>query len=136
MAESNRCAQTKSDGSPCRTRPLKGSRYCFFHDPSKAEERRSAGRKGGEKGKIATLSSLTPDIQLDSAQDVVRLIAETISQVRRGDIDPRIANAVGYLSGVALKAREQGELEDRLKTLEEEIERNRGTSVTRIRKTG
>ena len=136
MTESNHCAQIKSDGSKCRTRPLKGSRLCFFHDPDRVEERLSAARKGGERGKIATLPGDTPDVQLATAQDMVSLMAETISQVRRGQIDPRIATAVGYLANITLKAREHGELEDRLKTLEEEVERNRGNSVTRIRKTG
>lgn len=67
---------------------------------------------------------------------MVRLIGETISQVRRGEIDPRIANAIGYLSGVALRAREQGDLEDRMTKLEEEVERKGADDVTQIRKTG
>ena len=130
------CGFVKPDGKRCRAQLQQGSRFCFFHDPEKDEERRLAGRKGGERGKIATLPAEAPDVVLESAQDVVSLVSETISQVRRGDIDLRIANAVGYLTGIALKAREQGELEDRLKTLEEEVERNRGSNVTRIRKTG
>jgi hypothetical protein len=42
--------------------------------------------------------------------DVVTLLSETISQVRRGEIDPKIANATGYLSSVLLRALEGGEL--------------------------
>jgi hypothetical protein len=49
---------------------------------------------------------------------VVRLILETINQVRKGAIDPRVANAVGYLANVVIKALEQDELEARIKKLE------------------
>jgi hypothetical protein len=38
--------------------------------------------------------------------------------VRRGEIDPRISNAVGYLAGILLKAKERDELEQRLARLE------------------
>ncbi|MFI5197042.1 MAG: hypothetical protein ACHQJD_00340 [Thermoanaerobaculia bacterium] len=38
--------------------------------------------------------------------------------MRRGEIDTRIANAVGYLAGICLKAFEQGEIEQRLAALE------------------
>lgn len=130
------CTSKKSDGSQCCAKAQTGSEFCFFHDPAKASDRRSAGRKGGERGKISTLCPQTPDINVNSAHDVVKLMAETISQVRRGDIDPRIANAVGYLSGIVLKAKEQGDLEDRLKLLEDEVENKRGDNVTRVRKTG
>jgi hypothetical protein len=49
---------------------------------------------------------------------VTGLLAETINQVRRGEIDPRISNAVGYLAGILLKAKQQDELEQRLARLE------------------
>ena len=61
------------------------------------------------------------------------LLSDTISQVRRGDIDPRVANAVGYLSGIALKAREQGELNDRLSRLEKTVDQARENRSTRYR---
>jgi len=49
---------------------------------------------------------------------VVRLLAQTINQVRRGNIDPRISNAIGYIAGTLLKAIEQDQIEKRLAQLE------------------
>ena len=46
------------------------------------------------------------------------LLADSINQVRRGQLDPRIANATGYLAGILLKALEQGHTEQRLSHLE------------------
>jgi hypothetical protein len=43
---------------------------------------------------------------------------ETINQVRLGKIDPKVANAVGYLASVHLKALEQGPVQERLARIE------------------
>ena len=50
--------------------------------------------------------------------EVAELLGETINQVRRGEIDLRVSNAIGYLAGVLLSAIEKGSLEERLATLE------------------
>lgn len=65
----------------------------------------------------------TPDAPLSSAPDVVALLGETINQVRRGDVDPKVANTVGYLSGVLIRALEVGDIEQRLATLEAIVSR-------------
>ena len=98
-----------------------GLEYCFFHNPTNSVERQAASSKGGKRGRVATLPTQTPVLKVQSAQDVVILLSESINQVRRGEIDPRIANAVGYLSGLFLKAREQGEIEERLSELESSL---------------
>jgi len=78
-----------------------------------------ARQKGGYARKSPTLPKNIPEFELKVAEDVVRLLSITINQVRRGEIDPRVANAVGYLSGIILKAKEQGDIEKRLKQIEE-----------------
>lgn len=60
----------------------------------------------------------TPPLPVRSAKDVCGLLAETIHQVRTGQVDPRIANAVGYLASVMVRALEVGELEERLAAIE------------------
>ena len=61
--------------------------------------------------------------QLTSLKDVQRLLAETIKQVRRGDLDPEVANSIGNLSGVLVRVLAHGEVEDRLRKLEVLISR-------------
>jgi len=114
------CRHTKLGGSRCRASARHGSHYCFFHDPKSARARVAARKAGGieRSRRAAVLSANTPDRPLASAADVTRLLAETINQVRRGEIDPRISNAVGYLAGILLKAKERDELEQRLARLE------------------
>jgi hypothetical protein len=112
------CKQTKEDGTPCQTNAMAGSDYCFFHDPAKADEREAARRAGGSVGKTAVLPSDTPDVPLSSVADVIALLGRTVNQVRRGQIDPKVANAIGYLTGTLLRALEQGDIEKRVAELE------------------
>lgn len=112
------CQHVKSDRTPCRAPTMAGAPFCFFHDPSKAKERAEARRAGGRATAAAVLPADTPDHPIRTTADIVNLLAETINQVRRGEIDTRIANTVGYLAGICLKAFEQGEIEQRLAALE------------------
>jgi len=115
---SRQCTQVKADGTRCRANAITGSNYCFAHDPARAEERQAARQAGGRVGKTKVLSPETPDAPLSKATDVVALLGETINQVRRGEVDPKVSNAVGYLSSVLLRALEVGDLEQRLADLE------------------
>jgi hypothetical protein len=65
----------------------------------------------------------TQDLPASSPQEIVILVGDCITRVRRGALDPRVANAVGYLATVTLRALEVGQLEDRLKQLESAFSR-------------
>ena len=119
------CAATKGDGTACGAAALPGSQFCFFHDPAKAAARRKAQSAGGLANKMATLPADVPDVIVEDGADVVKLLGATINQVRRGEIDPRVANAVGYLSNIVLSATGQRELESRLAELETLVKNRR-----------
>jgi len=116
--DDNHCKFIKDDGAQCGARKIRGSDYCFFHDPAKAAERASAREAGGRRGRAAVLPADTPSRPVKAAGDVVSLLSETINHVRTGALDPRVGNCIGYLSGIILKAVEQGHLEERLAALE------------------
>jgi hypothetical protein len=113
-----RCKFRRHDGRPCQANAIARSGFCFFHDPERKSERLEAQRAGGRRNKGASLSPETPDRDLKSVGDVVTLLGTTINQVRRGQIDPRVANSVGYLSGILLKALDVDSLERRVSELE------------------
>jgi hypothetical protein len=112
------CGFTKQDGTRCEAHAMGGSGLCFFHDPDLAKERTEARRAGGRRNKAATLSPETPDYPLKSVANVAELLASTINQVRRGALDPRNGNTVGYLAATLLRALEAGSLEARVIALE------------------
>jgi len=72
---------------------------------------------------MRTLDTATPDLEIKGCGDVVALLSETINQVRKGLIDPRVANSVGYLANQMVRVLAQDELEDRIDRLEQAIER-------------
>jgi hypothetical protein len=114
------CSHVKSDGSYCRANARRASAYCFVHDPDSAEEVEAARIRGGKERsrKAAVLPADTANMPLTSAADVTALLAETINQVRRGELDPHVSNAVGYLANMLLKAQEQHEFERRMMRVE------------------
>lgn len=112
----DRCNHVKADGNQCQARPLCGSKKCFFHETAKAHERLAAQQAGGKANRKPVACDL-PDRTLHSPQDLIELLADTVNLVRRGELEPRIANAVGYLSSTLLRAIDQAQTETRLKAL-------------------
>jgi hypothetical protein len=112
------CSGNTRDGSKCRVVALAGSDFCFFHDPSRAEQRRVAQSLGGQGNRMRILAEDTPDIRVECSADIIALICQTINQVRRGEVDPKIANSVGYLANIAMAAVERNDLEKRIQKLE------------------
>jgi hypothetical protein len=128
QADKKTCKGTKPDGSGCTCAPLPGSDFCFFHDPARAAERREAQSLGGRHNHMKTLDADAPDVKVENCQDVRLLIAATINQVRKGAIDPRVANAVGYLANVFIKSVEQEAIERRLNEIEAIVKNQRPSS--------
>ena len=117
-----KCVFRKQDGTICGANAQLGKELCVFHDPDKEEDGRRARRAGGlTRSAPRVLPADTPAVQLTSSKDVAGVLVESINQVRRGELDPRIANATGYLAGVLLKALEQGVFEDRLLKIEDSL---------------
>ena len=119
----DRCHHVKDDGNQCRATKLRGSKYCFFHDPAKAGERAAAQQAGGRNGRAAVLPPDAPHRRVKTAAEVIDLLSETINQVRTGQLDPKVGNCVGYLSSVILRAIEQGDMAERLAALESIVSR-------------
>jgi len=81
-----------------------GSDFCFFHDPAKAKEREEAWSKGGKTtmGKQTVLPS--SEFRLESLENIVSLIEETLNQVRTGAIEVRIcppSAKMGHFKGIS-----------------------------------
>jgi len=95
---------------------MKGSDYCFTHNPDTQIEKHLAVVKGGLASKKVKLD-LEP-LSIKSPQEVGRLLEDTINGVRSGEIPPNIANTIGYLAGHALKALEASNLDQRVEMVE------------------
>lgn len=115
---SKTCSAMKQDKSKCQAAAIPGSEFCFFHDPPNAEKRREAQSQGGRQNRLKTLEDSAPDVKVEDSGDAKTLLVQTINQVRKGQIDPRVANSVGFLANILIKAVERDKLETRIEQLE------------------
>jgi hypothetical protein len=124
MDEKRRCKATNKDGQPCRAEARTGGDHCIFHDPHLDRQRAEGRKRGGKaRSKTATVKMLeAADRPLSSVGDVVTLLGETINGARRGQVDSKLANAVGYLSSVLLRALQDTDLAEALAALRRDLE--------------
>jgi hypothetical protein len=107
------CDAIGKSGLRCRSGAMSGFEKCFFHskDPNHVKLRLAGRKQGGIKVQAHNrlhLARRTADISaITSCEELRAVIAETISQVRRGEIEPRIGNTIGYLLSVAMVSLQQ-----------------------------
>ena len=116
-----RCAGTKRDGSPCTATVEPPHRFCWWHDPANADKRRRAASKAGKSkpsrelaGIKQRLSNLAGDVLADKVDKGVAAVAS------------QVLNVYLRAMSVELRVREQMELIERLESLEEGLEQQRG----------
>ena len=110
------CEHKKRDGKRCGARSLIGQNCCAIHaQPGRAAE---LGSKGGRRRAVYSAGDLKDFAAPKTAADLRDLLAESIVEIRAGKLDPRVANALGYLGASYLRALEVSDLESRLDALE------------------
>jgi hypothetical protein len=110
------CQMKKRDGKQCKARALAGKKYCALHaQPGRAAE---LGSKGGRRRAVYSASDLREFAAPKTAADLCELLAESIVEMRAGKLDPKVANALGYLGASLLRALEVADVERRLDLLE------------------
>lgn len=83
--------------------------------PGRAAE---LGSRGGRRRATYRSVDLREFAAPKTAADLRELMAESIIEIRAGKLDPRIANALGYLGASFLRALEVSDIEKRLDALE------------------
>ena len=121
-----KCSAIKSDGTPCNAYAGTGSDYCYHHDPARAAERRRARSKGGRARHGRTIGPVAADpvgaapaFSLDTMTGVTGLLQHAINQTLQLENSIARARALGYLSGVLIKALDIATLEERVLILEQ-----------------
>jgi hypothetical protein len=115
-----RCEKQKRDGKRCAAPALSGKRFCALHaEPGKAAE---LSKKGGRRRADSTDAEQDASTSVElpkTAAGVRDLLAEAITQIRRRKLDTKTGNALAYVASSLLRAIELGDLESRLRALEE-----------------
>ena len=114
--EPKRCLAPRKDGMPCPVTVLVDGRYCFAHSPKLHADRTEARRRGGHNRATAVrLRALMPPRLVPVFDRLEAALAET----HAGDLDPKQATAMAALARAMVAVLTSGELEERLRKLEE-----------------
>lgn len=113
-----KCEFIKKDGQKCEAYAVKGTGFCYFHNPDISDEEKREAQTNGGANRALTLKKPLPVLPIAKPEDAVLLIADTINRVRAGTLDIRTANCLGFLSDKLLKAFETSRLNDRVEIIE------------------
>ena len=78
----NQCAGYKRDGSKCTASVEPPIRFCWWHDPANAEERRRAAARGGSSRPSREVRTLKADLR------------DLIGRVESGELESTQANTI------------------------------------------
>jgi hypothetical protein len=108
-----RCAANTEDGRPCERIVKAAQRYCYSHDPGRADERRRNASKAARSRPSRDLANVKAQLQ------------EMADKVLAGEQDRSAAAVAGQLLNIKLRAieverkvKETDELEQRIEALE------------------
>ena len=117
-----RCLALRKDGQPCTAIAVRDN-YCFGHAPDLEAKRREARRRGGANtSRVARAKRLLPA----RLRPVAELLEKALGEVHDGNLDPRVASAMASLAGALVRVVSSGELEERVRQLEEQLPSQNG----------
>ena len=109
------CAGIRRDGQRCEALGLLDG-YCYSHSPANATARDAARRKGGRnRSNRRRLRGLMPPRLVP----VFDQLEGALSDVLAGGLDPKQATAAAAVARAMVSVLTAGELEERLRKLEE-----------------
>lgn len=118
------CTYIKANGQACRAWAIKGSRFCFPHDPARAAQRAAAHRAGGKARhgrKLGDVGTAEP-VKLESVADVAKLLESEVNAVLSLEKSLSRAQTIARLALAFIKAFEVSEIEQRLSALEQAMQ--------------
>jgi hypothetical protein len=88
------------------------------------------GSKGGRRRTEYNPENVKEFQPPQSAVELRALLAQSVIEIRNGDLDPKLANSISYLRTGFLRALAVSDLENRLLALETRTENGNGKSET------
>lgn len=113
-----KCNFIKENGKQCQANAMSESDYCYLHNPEIAEEVKRLNQIRGGENRAVVLKEALPPMEIHTPDDTISLLADTIGRVRAGEMDIKVANCIGVLSGHLLKAFEVARLNDKVELIE------------------
>lgn len=114
------CNAIKEDGTSCKVITVTDQDKCLFHstDPETVSKRKEGSRRGGQNGHKQMLRPEEAEVALVNLEDVTKIVAKTINDVRQNRVTTNQANTIGYLCGIFVKTYEIREVESKVQNIE------------------
>jgi hypothetical protein len=110
----SRCRGNKEDGSPCERIVGASQRYCYSHDPARADERRRNASRGGRAKGGGELADLKKEVK-----DLAAGVLDGTTDRGRAAVANQLYNTLLRVIEQERKLRELEEVAARLEALEE-----------------
>jgi len=100
------CKYIKPDGNQCQSFAIQGFDFCFSHcpDPEVKKAKHQAVVKGGQSEGYKSLKLNLRPVSVKNTEDVIDFLNETINLLRSGQISPKVANCLAYLTNQLQRA--------------------------------
>ena len=99
---------------------MQDEEFCFWHSPEHAEEATEARRLGGLRRRKERITGGAYDFEgLESVSQIRRLLEVAVVDTLGLESSIARARTLAYLAQMALKSLEVGELEERVRALEQ-----------------
>ena len=113
------CKAKTHGGQPCKAKPIKGSKYCFIHDPASGEARAKARKLGGQRQRTPHAGNPeTLPKQIKTIEDVKGLLDYTLAEIIPLENSIQRGRLLVALAGEYVNAIKTGEIESRLAAIE------------------
>ena len=116
-----KCSHIKPDGEQCGAYAMTENDFCYLHNPDIPEEEKKQNQVKGGSNRAVMVKDPLPVMPLKNPVDAVNLLADTINRVREGELDIRVANCIGVLSGHLIKAFEVASINEKVDVIEQVI---------------
>lgn len=112
------CTSNTKAGKPCTAQAMQGVEFCYRHNPDIPEADKIQASVAGGKSK-PVLTNANP-VTLRNIKNIVSLVESNINEVRTGNLDPKVSNAVVQNLNVLLKVYELAIVDSRVRKLEQQ----------------
>ena len=115
-----RCTATTANGKQCRAGAVKGSEFCFWHDPAQGHARAQARKKGGQRRRVDHAGDpFSLPETFASVEDANKILDYVLAEVLPMENSIARARILLAIHDSFIHAIEIGELEKRIAALEQ-----------------
>lgn len=119
------CAAMTKAGARCRAPSMRGSSVCWFHDPSRASERRDASSRGGlgQQQRLDPSKSFKRPILFNDPIRVAAVLEKALVSHLAGSLSSKSLVAVASSARAILQALDDAQTRKELDELRSTVER-------------